>query len=107
MDVKLDGTSHRPRQLASPQAHGNRRQGARGRDPHESALRWRKRKENERARKVSAKELLENGCNLERKNPSAKEDITRLPPQELAASILEKQRRIAEIVSGIQKLLKS
>lgn len=68
---------------------------------------WDKRKENERAWKVSAKELLENGCNLDRKNPSAKEDITHLPPQELAASILEKERRIAEIVAGIQKLLKS
>ncbi len=56
---------------------------------------------------MSAKELLENGCNLDRKNPSAKEDITHLPPQELAASILEKERRIAEIVAGIQKLLKS
>jgi type I restriction enzyme M protein len=66
---------------------------------------WGKRKENERAWKVPAKELLENGCNLDRKNPSAKEDITHLPPQELAASILKKEQRIAEIVAGIQKLL--
>ncbi|MCB1129999.1 MAG: N-6 DNA methylase [Verrucomicrobiae bacterium] len=67
---------------------------------------WGKRKENERAWKVSAKELLANGCNLDRKNPNAKEDITHLPPEKLAASILEKERRIAEIVGGIQKLLK-
>lgn len=66
---------------------------------------WGKRKENERAWKVSAAELLKNGCNFDRKNPSAKEDITHLPPQELAASILEKERRIAEIVAGIHKLL--
>lgn len=43
---------------------------------------------------------------LDRKNPSAKDDITHLPPEELAASILEKERRIADIVAGIQKLLK-
>jgi type I restriction enzyme M protein len=66
---------------------------------------WGKRKENERAWKVPAKELLENGCNLDRKNPSAKADITHLPPAELAASILKKEQRIAEIVSGIRKLL--
>lgn len=66
---------------------------------------WGKRKESERAWKVPAKELLENGCNLDRKNPNAKEDITHLPPEELAASILKKEQRIAEIVTGIQKLL--
>lgn len=66
---------------------------------------WGKRKENERAWKVPAKDLLANGCNLDRKNPNGKEDITHLPPEQLAASILEKERRIAEIVKGIQKLL--
>ncbi len=66
---------------------------------------WGRRKENERAWKVPAKELLANGCNLDRKNPNAKEDITHLPPEQLAASILEKEMRIAEIVRGIQKLL--
>jgi type I restriction enzyme M protein len=66
---------------------------------------WKKRMENERAWKVSAAELLKNGCNLDCKNPSAKDDITHLPPQELAASILKKERRIAEIMEGIQKLL--
>jgi len=68
---------------------------------------WSAREENERAWKVPASELLANGCNLDRKNPRAKEDIAHLPPEELAASILEKERRIAEIVTGIQQLLKS
>ena len=63
------------------------------------------RKENERAWKISASELLANGCNLDRKNPRAKEGITHLPPEQLAANILEKEERIAEIVSRIQKLL--
>jgi type I restriction enzyme M protein len=66
---------------------------------------WGKREENERAWKVPAAELLANGCNLDRKNPSAKEDVTHLPPEELVAGILDKERRIAEIVGRIQALL--
>jgi type I restriction enzyme M protein len=48
---------------------------------------------------------LAHGCNLDRKNPSAKEDITHLPPEQLAADILKKDQRIAEIMGNIQKLL--
>ena len=43
--------------------------------------------------------------NLDRKNPRAKEDITHLPPAQLAADILKKEQRIAEIMGNIQKLL--
>jgi len=66
---------------------------------------WNKRGENDRAWKVPAAELLANGCNLDRKNPRAKEDITHLPPAQLAADILKKEQRIAEITGNIQKLL--
>lgn len=66
---------------------------------------WGKRKENDLAWKVPAAELLANGCNLDHKNPCAKEDITHLPPTQLAASILKKEQRIAEIMGKIQKLL--
>ncbi len=66
---------------------------------------WGKREENDRAWKVPAAELLANNCNLDRKNPSAKEDVTHMPPEELVASILDKERRIAEIVGRIQGLL--
>ena len=66
---------------------------------------WAKREESERAWKVPAAELLAGGCNLDRKNPRAKEDITHLPPEQLAASILEKERRIAEIMENIRRLL--
>ena len=64
-----------------------------------------KREENESAWKVPAAELLANGCNLDRKNPSAKEDITHLPPEQLAADILKKEQRISEIMGKIHKLL--
>ena len=65
---------------------------------------WTKRRESERAWKVPVAELLANGCNLDRKNPNGKTDITHLPPAQLAASILEKEQRIAEIVGRIQGL---
>ena len=66
---------------------------------------WNSRKENERAWKVPTAELLANGCNLDRKNPRGRENIAHLPPEEIAAGILEKERRIAEIMGNIQKLL--
>jgi type I restriction enzyme M protein len=66
---------------------------------------WNKREENERAWKVPADELLHNGCNLDRKNPHDKEDVTHKPPEEIAARILEKEQRIVGIVGNIQNLL--
>jgi type I restriction enzyme M protein len=63
------------------------------------------RKEGERAWKVSAAELLESGCNLDRKNPNAKPDMEHLPPGELVESILKKEARIAELVGEIKGLL--
>ena len=66
---------------------------------------WGKRKETDNAWKVSAAELLANSCNLDRKNPRAKEDITHLPPEQIAADILKKEQRIAEIMGNIRKLL--
>jgi type I restriction enzyme M protein len=66
---------------------------------------WNKRVNNEQAWKVPAAELLANGCNLDRKNLRAKEDITHLPPAQLAADILKKEQRIVDIMGNIQKLL--
>lgn len=64
-----------------------------------------KREENDSAWKVSAAEILASGCNLDRRNPRAKEDITHLPPDQLAVSIIQKEQRIAEIMDDIRKLL--
>jgi type I restriction enzyme M protein len=66
---------------------------------------WNKREENAQAWRLPAKELLEAGCNLDRKNPRAREDIAHLPPEKLVAGILEKVRKIAEIVTRIGALL--
>jgi type I restriction enzyme M protein len=66
---------------------------------------WGKREENERAWRVPAAELLANNCNLDRKNPRTKEDITHLPPEQLVESILAKERRIIEIIGEVKTLL--
>lgn len=66
---------------------------------------WKKREEGERAWKVPVTELLTDGCNLDRKNPRAKEDITRLPPEQLAESIRQKELLIAEKMINIKSLL--
>jgi type I restriction enzyme M protein len=67
---------------------------------------WKQRKVNAQAWKIPAKEILANGCNLDRKNPTAKEDITHLPPEQLVASILDKERQIITIMEQVQTLLK-
>lgn len=66
---------------------------------------WNKREENECAWKINATDLLASNCNLDRKNPRSKEDITHLPPEQLAASILQKEQRIADIMRDIHVLL--
>ncbi|MBN1605352.1 MAG: N-6 DNA methylase [Polyangiaceae bacterium] len=73
---------------------------------------WKKRKENERAWKVRVEDILKyNGAgqlvsvNLDIKNPNAAEDLERLPPEQLVESILEKERRIIEIMGEIRILL--
>ena len=66
---------------------------------------WGNRKESDCAWRVPAAELVANGCNLDRKNPRAKEDITHLPPEQLVENILAKERQIATIVGNIRGLL--
>src|SRR2546426_1982946 len=75
---------------------------------------WKKRKENDRAWKIPAKDVLKYGegsalvsVNLDIKNPSAKEDFEHLPPEQLADDVLKKEQRIAELMSEIKDVLKS
>lgn len=66
---------------------------------------WSKRKESDQAWKVSAQELLDANCNLDRKNPRAKIDFEHLPPEQLADDILKKELRIAELMQEIKAAL--
>jgi type I restriction enzyme M protein len=73
---------------------------------------WKKRDENDRAWKVTTKEIVKYdtdgnlvSVNLDIKNPTAKDDITHLPPEQLAESILQKEQRITEIMANIKGML--
>ncbi len=73
---------------------------------------WKKRKETDRAWKVSAKDVLKyNGdgrlvsCNLDIKNPNAADSLEHLPPEKLVEDILAKERRIMEIMGDIGSVL--
>jgi len=73
---------------------------------------WDAREENEHAWKVSVDDVLkyaENknllSVNLDIKNPSRKDDLVHLPPQELAESILVKEKQIVELMDEIKSLL--
>ncbi|HEY9166390.1 MAG TPA: class I SAM-dependent DNA methyltransferase [Candidatus Kryptonia bacterium] len=73
---------------------------------------WKKRKENERAWKVKAKDVLKYDAegnlvsvDLDIKNPSEKDELEHLPPEKLANSILEKENRISEIMQDILRTL--
>jgi type I restriction enzyme M protein len=66
---------------------------------------WLNREENERAWMIPATDLLSAGCNLDQKNPRSGEDITHLPPEQLAESIRQKEQHILEIMTSISGLL--
>jgi type I restriction enzyme M protein len=63
------------------------------------------RKENDRAWKVPSKKILDNGCNLDIKNPSAKDDLKHQPPEKLVESIVTKEQKILEIMGEIKAML--
>ncbi len=63
-------------------------------------LSWTDRAENYHAWRVPCAGLLANNRNLDGKNPRAEEDITHLPPEQLAEDILAKERRIMEIMEA-------
>lgn len=74
---------------------------------------WSWREENERAWKVAAADVLKYNeagellsANLDIKNPNSKEDFEHLPPEQLAADILKKEQRIADLMAEIQAALK-
>jgi type I restriction enzyme M protein len=66
---------------------------------------WKQREESDQAWKIPVAELLEAGCNLDRKNPRGKVDFEHLPPDQLADDILAKELRIAELMREIKAAL--
>ena len=66
---------------------------------------WNQRKENGKAWRVKATDIVANNYNLDIKNPNAKEDLEHLPPEQLVEDIVEKEQRIAEIMAEIKQIL--
>jgi type I restriction enzyme M protein len=66
---------------------------------------WDNRQENERAWRVPVEQLLANDCNLDIKNPNARQDFEHMPPEQLADDILRKEQRILEIMVEIKQAL--
>jgi type I restriction enzyme M protein len=66
---------------------------------------WNQRKENGKAWRVKAIDIVANNYNLDIKNPNAKDDLEHLPPEQLVEDIVEKEQRIAEIMAEIKQIL--
>ncbi len=66
---------------------------------------WHNREEDGRAWRVPVERIVENGYNLDLKNPNGKQDFEHLPPEQLVEDILAKERRIAELLGEIRGVL--
>jgi type I restriction enzyme M protein len=63
---------------------------------------WGNRGENEFTWKVPVEQIIERNYNLDLKNPHKKEELEHLSPEALVKNILEKEKRIAELMIEIQ-----
>lgn len=66
---------------------------------------WGQREANERAWKVPVDEILEDSCNLDRKNPNKQADLEHLPPEQLVEDILAKEHHIIELLNEVKAML--
>jgi len=64
---------------------------------------WHNREENEHAWKVPVEEVIKNNYNLDIKNPNKAKAEEHRPPEEIVASIIEKEKRILELMQEIQE----
>jgi type I restriction enzyme M protein len=68
---------------------------------------WGKRKVNEHAWNVPVADLLADGCNLDRKNPHSAVEEELLPAEVLIERIIEKERRVLELMEQIKLTVKA
>jgi type I restriction enzyme M protein len=61
--------------------------------------------ETEHAWRVSISDIESDGFNLDRKNPNRPESLTHLPPEQLVADLLNKERQIHDLLLQIQSEL--
>jgi len=66
---------------------------------------WSNREENAQAWRVPVQQIIDNGYNLDLKNPNAAQDFEHMPPEQLVEDILAKEQRIIEIMQEIKAAL--
>lgn len=66
---------------------------------------WENREENGQAWRVPVERIIENGFNLDIKNPASKQDFEHMPPEQLVKDIVIKEQRILEIMGKIREVL--
>ena len=67
---------------------------------------WESRRQNGRVWKIPAKKSKESpDCNLDIKNPRGREIQAHLPPEEIIASILQKEQRITELLNDVKSVV--
>lgn len=66
---------------------------------------WDNRVESAHAWKISAEQLLANGCNLDVKNPNRQREFEHQPPEFLVENIIQKEEQVLEIVKEIRQML--
>ena len=66
---------------------------------------WNERPVTEHSWRVPVAQVIENGHNLDIKNPASEHALTHRPPQELAEAILAKEQRIAELMLRLESIL--
>jgi type I restriction enzyme M protein len=66
---------------------------------------WDTRAETEHSWLVPVEQVVENDYNLDIKNPSSQEALVHRPPEQLAESIVDKERRILELMQRVKSVL--
>lgn len=68
---------------------------------------WQERKESQHAWRVPVEDILKNNVNLDIKNPNAKQKLGQLPPEELIEGILQRERRILQLMEEVKAALRT
>lgn len=61
--------------------------------------------ENGRAWRVAVKQVMDNNCNLDLKNPTQRGEFAHLPAEQIVDDILSKERQIAELMGEVKRML--
>ncbi|MDN5760208.1 MAG: hypothetical protein L0H59_17075, partial [Tomitella sp.] len=64
------------------------------------------RRETAQAWQVATTEIVESGYNLDRRNPNRPDDLSRRPPAELVAELIETEREMLGLLEDLEREIK-